>query len=123
MRPGQAAPECILISSRSHRLTACFNEAGAGCPGMPSLPPLPSLHRRNASMRPGQAAPECVGGFSHSLDFGEVASMRPGQAAPECLPRLSCALPTSQGFNEAGAGCPGMLIVTVPVGAAAATLQ
>ena len=61
-----------------------FNEAGAGCPGMPSIWRFGGLKTGRASMRPGQAAPECV------------RTMRTHRLKWLC-------------FNEAGAGCPGML--------------
>ena len=36
MRPGQAAPEFVSGGDcASARLTPSFNEAGAGCPGIP----------------------------------------------------------------------------------------
>ena len=34
--------------------------------------------------------------------------MRPGQAAPVFQMAYAAALPTPEGFNEAGAGCPGI---------------
>ena len=57
MRPGQAAPEFEIDSRSSAFESGCFNEAGAGCPGIPAM----NLKREDderASMRPGQAAPE-----------------------------------------------------------------
>ena len=38
--------------------------------------------------------------------------MRPGQAAPEFTRCLSAALSSIRGFNEAGAGCPGIHVQT-----------
>ena len=59
-------------------------------------------------MRPGQAAPECTS--YHPKPFiGKGASMRPGQAAPECVQAKEVADAAAESFNEAGAGCPGML--------------
>ena len=60
MRPGQAAPECCR--GRRSRLQALsrFNEAGAGCPGMPPGSKIDNEKKGVASMRPGQAAPECA---------------------------------------------------------------
>ena len=82
MRPGQAAPEFDGL-----------REAGD----------LDAF----ASMRPGQAAPEfdLRGAWNNSIWH---ASMRPGQAAPEFSPRLLPARAAISGFNEAGAGCPGI---------------
>ena len=83
MRPGQAAPEFmqrrIAIAVRHVR----FNEAGAGCPG------IPRADRRFVR--------------AHN-----VASMRPGQAAPEFAPPAGGGRAPSRCFNEAGAGCPGI---------------
>ena len=64
-----------------------FNEAGAGCPGMPSHR-LVRTQVQAASMRPGQAAPECCA-FACDSDPKARASMRPGQAAPECTVMLA----------------------------------
>ena len=36
MRPGQAAPEFAGACRRERRAPAGFNEAGAGCPGIPA---------------------------------------------------------------------------------------
>ena len=82
MRPGQAAPECLV-------------------------PPSLNIQAQHASMRPGQAAPEC---WHHPLykTWLSMASMRPGQAAPECLKKEAASYDETTGFNEAGAGCPGM---------------
>ena len=45
MRPGQTAPECLHAQFRAtRRNVACFNEAGADCPGMP-LRLFPALWR------------------------------------------------------------------------------
>ena len=35
MRPGQAAPEFDLSAGEMSLWTPSFNEAGAGCPGIP----------------------------------------------------------------------------------------
>ena len=58
MRPGQAAPEFKSPRWLRSGLTSCFNEAGAGCPGIHGIPYLLIKPIRQASMRPGQAAPE-----------------------------------------------------------------
>ena len=109
----------------------CFNEAGAGCPGIRAADgcsaqrswaasmrpgqaaPVFGLARRGdrprrtASMRPGQAAPVFRGG-GLVAPAETPASMRPGQSAPVfAVPFCLHALP-SGGFNEAGAGCPGI---------------
>ena len=57
MRPGQAAPEFFPSPNSMYRERSCFNEAGAGCPG---IPVVDRIEKRQliASMRPGQAAPE-----------------------------------------------------------------
>ena len=36
MRPGQAAPEFSKLGLGSNRSLGSFNEAGAGCPGIPA---------------------------------------------------------------------------------------
>ena len=90
MRPGQAAPVFQAVPRRRHqfvRSRACFNEAGAGCPGIPRRPLVSRSGCRDstASMRPGQAAP--------------VFQLHPASAGTQG--EYSC-------FNEAGAGCPGI---------------
>ena len=56
MRPGQAAPVFKPYATFDRAVKLRFNEAGAGCPGIPTAAanwsPIQS-----ASMRPGQAAP------------------------------------------------------------------
>ena len=109
MRPGQAAPECIPPLAGFLWRRAGFNEAGAGCPGMRAVTVAAAAQSLVASMRPGQAAPECLFCDGGRWSF-YAASMRPGQAAPECLtPEITFASSLS-GFNEAGAGCPGMRV-------------
>ena len=99
MRPGQAAPvfaDCLM--SKAIHPSALkgsnwvifpvkgFNEAGAGCPGIRI-----GVIKRNSKLH--AALP---------------ASMRPGQAAP-VFPRDAGSLTMKAiGFNEAGAGCPGI---------------
>ena len=63
--------------------------------------------RAAASMRPGQAAPECQS-FEFTVQvqqrgFNEAGAGCPGMPAPRPSFRVS-----APGFNEAGAGCPGM---------------
>ena len=84
MRPGQAAPVFFRMA---------FN-----C----------RLSFKSPSMRPGQAAP--VFSDAPALDrTGGHPSMRPGQAAPVfCLLRIRAGRLLVP-FNEAGAGCPGIL--------------
>ena len=67
MRPGQTAPECSTSGTFGCGTPACFNEAGADCPGMLSGFEKQVAADRVASMRPGQTAPECqlVGRLAH----------------------------------------------------------
>ena len=83
MRPGQAAPEFVVKTLDDISQATRFNEAGAGCPGIPFAEILRLPRFGKASMRPGQAAPE------FSLSYGIDASQH-------------------ERFNEAGAGCPGI---------------
>ena len=108
MRPGQAAPEFSSEAATSAEGFQCFNEAGAGCPGIRPAHRGGGRPGARASMRPGQAAPE----FNPSLwktGFANSASMRPGQAAPEFSEAEDFRRPAVSSFNEAGAGCPGIL--------------
>ena len=83
MRPGQAAPVFLRDRRKLRRGDA-------------------------ASMRPGQAAPVFVARtVEHPRESG--ASMRPGQAAPVFASHASNASHMAARFNEAGAGCPGIL--------------
>ena len=84
MRPGQAAPEFPAPLAAELSASECFNEAGAGCPGIPAEP---------------------LNEFFKLV----VASMRPGQAAPEFDVQAACSGQERRCFNEAGAGCPGIL--------------
>ena len=84
----------------------CFNEAGAGCPGIRHQ--LESGWRTcSASMRPGQAAPVFAGRWSGCMcapsRFNEAGAGCPGIpiAHGYAAPAIAC-------FNEAGAGCPGI---------------
>ena len=59
-------------------------------------------------MRPGQAAPVFIQ-INAAVRFVSFASMRPGQAAPVFRSgRAHCGARSAR-FNEAGAGCPGIL--------------
>ena len=88
MRPGQAAPEFAINSQWRY-------------------------WRDGASMRPGQAAPEFMNWIPND-QMDSNASMRPGQAAPEfSAPHRQQRL-FGFGFNEAGAGCPGIQVRAVP---------
>ena len=60
-----------------------------------------------ASMRPGQAAP-VFDSRDGIAPLDPHASMRPGQAAPVFSSVFLSLIPFSPGFNEAGAGCPGI---------------
>ena len=82
MRPGQAAPVFNPLARKRQRRAA-------------------------ASMRPGQAAPVflVLPGLQRRLG---PASMRPGQAAPVFRFQTPRGGTDSGGFNEAGAGCPGI---------------
>ena len=82
MRPGQAAP-----------VFRCMEVAAA------------AIWR--ASMRPGQAAP-VFADFPAPIRPRRRASMRPGQAAPVFQLPLVNVVGEINGFNEAGAGCPGI---------------
>ena len=57
MRPGQAAPVFGRMDGFRQRLLDGFNEAGAGCPGIPAAAFVQPAAAGFASMRPGQAAP------------------------------------------------------------------
>ena len=106
MRPGQAAPVFILIAAASHarrnasmrpgqaapvfqfdfysiiHLGSRFNEAGAGCPGIP-LSAKPSNRRSSASFNEaGAGCPGILINFANFRLHIRAASMRPGQAAP-----------------------------------------
>ena len=59
MRPGQAAPEFLDWDFKFIQRCNCFNEAGAGCPGI-RMRGLRIWLLDRASMRPGQAAPEFI---------------------------------------------------------------
>ena len=83
MRPGQAAPEFLRNPELDLHSTASFNEAGAGCPGIPALD-MP------VSMKP-------------SSGFNEAGAGCPGIPAAN-----KCRCNRWRGFNEAGAGCPGI---------------
>ena len=107
MRPGQAAPVFAHTGgSRTWRI-GCFNEAGAGCPGIPARsadrPP-----RRNPCFNEAGAGCPGIPGACIDLTGRYIASMRPGQAAPVFgLPAQG--VPAGiLSFNEAGAGCPGI---------------
>ena len=108
MRPGQAAPVFLSCSSSSPAETRRFNEAGAGCPGIQGRAGVPVQKNALASMRPGQAAPVFAADALQNPAC-LIASMRPGQAAPVfgLAWRRSRVAPLR--FNEAGAGCPGIL--------------
>ena len=87
---------------------ACFNEAGADCPGMLVWSsPAARAQSTSASMRPGQTAPECARrGGQHqraAACFNEAGADCPGMP-PRRPPRLR----SLRSFNEAGADCPGM---------------
>ena len=58
MRPGQAAPEFLWVRHDGPARGLRFNEAGAGCPGIPRPIVIVEGEKTLASMRPGQAAPE-----------------------------------------------------------------
>ena len=86
MRPGQTAPECRPSQQPAGLPLACFNEAGADCPGMPNT--------------------------INALGLAYSASMRPGQTAPECARAFRRQRAGNAGFNEAGADCPGMQLAS-----------
>ena len=81
MRPGQAAPVFFAGRSADKRIVGGFNEAGAGCPGIPRVSGKVVFRVRVASMRPGQAAPVFAADLA-AFRAAFPASMRPGQAAP-----------------------------------------
>ena len=59
-------------------------------------------------MRPGRNAPDNPEAVRERLSERLVASMRPGRNAPDnVLKRLWSDGLSAQGFNEAGAKCPG----------------
>ena len=82
MRPGQAAPVFVAVLYPRINANGSFNEAGAGCPGIPSAP---------CSDR------------SRAVCFNEAGAGCPG--IPRRSPRSGTAIIC---FNEAGAGCPGI---------------
>ena len=83
MRPGQAAPVFFIKSLGNKVAFWSFNEAGAGCPGIPII--------------------VVPGGGAFAIGFNEAGAGCPGihegwrefKRSPAC-------------FNEAGAGCPGI---------------
>ena len=108
MRPGQAAPVFLCAGRDGRPIYRRFNEAGAGCPGIRGHLQNGIARSDRASMRPGQAAP-VFRPLDRIHSRQDRASMRPGQAAPVFL--ISGRQPVAQvkSFNEAGAGCPGIL--------------
>ena len=107
MRPGQAAPECEPFAELGGAMVDGFNEAGAGCPGMPRLSIGP-MSSRSGFNEAGAGCPGMPQAKALLEIAKKAASMRPGQAAPECDIASSLDLAGHAGFNEAGAGCPGM---------------
>ena len=84
MRPGQTAPECRYLIISEVQTDACFNEAGADCPGMRGSRPR---QETAAIYRFNEAGADCPGMLRRTLSdpsLRVLASMRPGQTAPEC---------------------------------------
>ena len=107
MRPGQAAPVFRFFECRYPRyIDVASMRPGQAAPVFDD-DFVETLFEERASMRPGQAAPVFRREGSGSPAAGG-ASMRPGQAAPVFGADEGRLNAQFLGFNEAGAGCPGI---------------
>ena len=110
MRPGQAAPVFGVVARAGLHGRGASMRPGQAAPVF-SGPGRRQNQDHAASMRPGQAAP-VFGRDQQGRGGRSAASMRPGQAAPVFRYTVSTCPCCRRCFNEAGAGCPGIPIIS-----------